>query len=95
MFYVGYEIYTRELPCVYFITNIKHCITYLALTPSFHILKCTHYIAFAALRLGVSIFLVMDAFTWNKWILLAAFLLEFFQNYLENISLITRYRCIV
>ena len=39
-----------ELPRVYFITNTKHCITYLALTQLFpiwfHILKCTHYVAF-------------------------------------------------
>ena len=39
--------------------------------------------------------LAMDAFTWDKWILLAAILLGFiFQNYLGSISLITRYRCI-
>ena len=50
----------------------------------------------AAFRLGILIsFLAMDTFTWDKWILLAAFLLDFFsQNYLESISLITRYRCI-
>ena len=41
-----------ELPSVYFITNTKHCITYLALTQVFpvlvHILKCTHYVAFCS-----------------------------------------------
>ena len=37
----------------------------------------------------------MDAFAWDKWILLEAFLLDFFfQNCLGSISLITHYRCI-
>ena len=43
-----------ELPSVYFITNTKHCITYLALTQlypvlltsRFHIVKFTHYVVF-------------------------------------------------
>ena len=39
--------------------------------------------------------LAMDAFTWDKLILLAVFLLDFFFSKLSgNISLITRYRCI-
>ena len=49
---------------VYFIINTKHCITYLALTKLFpvfmtswsHIVKYTHYVAFAAFLLGVSHF---------------------------------------
>ena len=37
----------------------------------------------------------MDAFAWDKWILLEAFLLDFFfQNCLGSISLITHYTCI-
>ena len=43
---------------------------------------------FAALRLGVSFFLAMSTFTWDKWILLAAFLLDFFQKYLGSILII-------
>ena len=35
MFCVGYGIYTPSSPSVYFITNTKHCITYLALTQLF------------------------------------------------------------
>ena len=69
-----------ELPSVYFITNTKHCITYLALTQLFPVLishpemytLCSillHYV----LESLISI-LAMDAFTWDKWILLAAFL---------------------
>ena len=37
MFCVGYGIYMRE-PSVYFITNTKHCITYLAMTQLFPVL---------------------------------------------------------
>ena len=90
-----------ELPSVYFITNTKHCITYLALTQLFPVLVshpemytvCSILLHFV-LEFCIS-FLTMDAFTWDKWILLAAFLLVFFfQNYLGSISLITRYRCI-
>ena len=73
MFGVGCEIYTRELPSVYFITNIKHCITYLALTqlvptlishPEMYTLYSICCITFRSFY-----FLVMDAFTWDKWIL--------------------------
>ena len=73
-----------ELPSVYFITNTKHCITYLALTqllpvlvshPEMYIL-CSILLLFC---LGSFIsFSAMDAFTWDKWIILAAFLLDFF-----------------
>ena len=39
MFCVGYGIYEgAELPSVYFITNTKYCITYLALTQLFPVL---------------------------------------------------------
>ena len=42
-----------ELPSVYFITNTKHCITYLALTQLFPVLvshpECTHYVAFCCI----------------------------------------------
>ena len=39
MFCVGYGIYTRERsPSVYFMTNTKHCITYLALIQLFPVL---------------------------------------------------------
>ena len=60
------------LPSVYFITNTKHCITYLALTQLFpvliHILKCTHYVAFCCIAfMGLISFLAVDAFTWDKW----------------------------
>ena len=50
-----WNIYEGALPSVYFITNTKHCITYLALTQVFpvlvHILKCTHYVAFCCISL--------------------------------------------
>ena len=50
-----------ELSSVYFITNTKHCITYLALTQLFpvllthrpHIVKYTYYVEFAAFHLRV------------------------------------------
>ena len=47
-----------ELPSVYFITNTKYCINYLAQTQLFPVLVShpemyTHYMHFAALRLGV------------------------------------------
>ena len=74
--------------------------TYLALTQLFPVLVshpemytlCSillHYVKESPIS-----FLAMDAFTWDKWILLAAFLLDFFHNYLGIISLITRYICI-
>ena len=73
-----------QLPSVYFITNTKHCITYLALTHLFSVLishpemytLCSvllHYVQESLIS-----FLAIDAFTWDKWILLAAFLLDFF-----------------
>ena len=73
-----------ELPSVYFISNTKHCITYLALTQLFPVLishpemytLCSILLHFVKEYL-ISI-LAMDAFTWTKWILLAAFLLDFF-----------------
>ena len=65
-----------ELPSVYFITNTKHCITYLALTKLFPVLV-SHpemYTFCSSFRSLISS-LAMDAFTWDKWILLlAAFL---------------------
>ena len=84
-----------ELPSVYFITNTKHYITYLALIHMFPVfvshpemyILCSislHYVEESLIS-----FLAMDAFRWAKWILLAAFLLDF-QNYLGSISLITR-----
>ena len=42
---------------------------------------------------NVLCWLRLDAFTRAKWILLAAFFHIVFQNYLGNISLITRYIC--
>ena len=53
------------LPSLYFITDTKHCITYLALTQLFpvlvtswfHIVKYTHYVAFSCIYLGVFHFL--------------------------------------
>ena len=50
---------------------------------------------FAAFHLGVcNFFLAMDAFTWDKRISLAAYLLDFFKIIWNDWSLITRYRCI-
>ena len=56
-----WKIYEEAVSSVYFIINTKHCITYLALTQlfpvlvtsRFHIVKYTHYVAFAAFHLGV------------------------------------------
>ena len=65
-----------ELPSVYFITNTKHCITYLALTQLFPVLV-SHpemYTLCSILLESLISFLVLDAFTWENWILLAAFL---------------------
>ena len=85
MFCVGYGIYTRERS-VYFITNTKHCITYLALPQLFSVLIIhpEMYTLFSILlhfvwESLISI-LAMDAFTWDKWISLAAFLLDFFSK---------------
>ena len=71
MFCVGYGIYT--------INNAKHCITFLALsqpfpvllTSRFHMVKYTHVAEFY--KEFVISCLAMDAFTWDKLILLAAF----------------------
>ena len=71
---------------VWFITNSKHSITYLALTQRFlvlltrrfHIVKYTHSLSyFAAFHLRVChSLLAMDAFRWgqNLWFVLASFL---------------------
>ena len=80
-----------KLPSVYFITSTKHCITYLALTQlfpvlltrRFHILKyvytlCSIWLHFV--KEFVILSLAMDALTWDKRILLAAFLLDFFSK---------------
>ena len=83
MFCVGYGIYEgAELPSVYFITNTKHCITYLALPKLFPVLLAhmPHIVKyFAAFHLGVCHFVFSHgrAFRWNKWILLAAFFFNF------------------
>ena len=69
-----------ELPSVYFITNTKHCITYLALAQLFPVLVshpemytvCSILLHFVYESL-IS-FLALDVFTWDNWILLAAFL---------------------
>ena len=84
MFFVGYGIYTSPLPSVYFITNTKYCIYYLALTQLFLLLVshlemytlCSILLQFVQWSL-ISV-LAMDAFTWDKWILLAAFFVRFF-----------------
>ena len=84
MFCVGYGIYTSPLPSVYFITNTKYCIYYLALTQLFLLLVshlemytlCSILLQFVQWSL-ISV-LAMDAFTWDKWILLAAFFVRFF-----------------
>ena len=74
-----------ELPSVYFITNTKYCITYLALTQLFPVfwqagftswnIRIMYY--FDAFQLGFChSFLAMDALTmltWDKWLLLADF----------------------
>ena len=70
------------LPRIYSITNTKHCITYLALTQlfpllltiRFHIMKYTQYVAFGCVSFRSL------SFTWDKWILLAAFLLDLFSK---------------
>ena len=75
-----------ELPSVYFITSTKHCITYLALTQLLPVLVshpemdtlCSILLHFVWESLISS--LARDAFTWDKWILLAAFLLHFFSK---------------
>ena len=67
--------------------NIKHCIAYLAptllfpvlVTSLFHIVIYTGYVAF-----GLISFLAMDAYTWDKWILKATFLLDFFKIIWES-----------
>ena len=79
--------------CIFKKIDTKHCLTYLALTQLFpvfltnwfHIVKYTHNVAFAAFNLGVTVFsfLAMNAFTWDEWILLAAFLLDFFFSKLS------------
>ena len=81
---IGYSIFLcwlwniyegEELPSVYFITSTKHCITYLALTQLFPVLVShseMYTLCSISFRSLISL-LAMDAFTWDKWILLAAF----------------------
>ena len=77
-----------KLPSVYFINNTKHCITYLALTQLFPLLVshpemytlCCILLHFVYESL-ISI-LALDTFTWEKWILLAEFLLVFFFKFI-------------
>ena len=100
--YEGAELYEgAEHLGVYFITNIKHCITYLALTQLFpvlltyrhHIVKYTYYVVFCCISLRSMSFCFkpwmgqINGFYWQHFFL-------FLQNNLGNISLITRYRCI-
>ena len=55
-----WKIYEGAVSSVYFIINTKHCLTYFALTQlfpvlvtsRFHIVKYTHYVAFAVFHLG-------------------------------------------
>ena len=87
-----------ELPSVYSIATTEHCITYLALAQLFPVLVshpemytlCSILLHFVK-EFFISL-LAMDAFTCDKWILLAAFKFDFFfQNYLGNIALSTRF----
>ena len=66
----------------------KHCITYLAPTQLFPVLishpemytLCSMLLYYV--REFLISFLAIDEITWDKWILLVAFLLDFFQNFL-------------
>ena len=89
-----------KLPSVYFITNTKHCITYLALTQLFPVLishpemytLCSILLHFV--KESLISFLALDAFTWDNWILLAAFLLDFFPKLSGKHFIDHTYRCI-
>ena len=80
-----------KLPSVYFITSTKHYLAltqlfHVLLTSRFHIVKYTHCVALPAFccisfrsLIVISCF-VMDAFTWDKLILLAAFVRFYKKN---------------
>ena len=93
-----WNIYERaKLLSVYLITNITVYDLYrpdlavsCVLTSWFQIVKYTHYVAFCciSIRSLSFLFLYMDVVTWDKWILLVAFLLDFFFKIIWE-SLIT------
>ena len=78
-----WDMYKRaELLSVYFITIIKHSITYLALTQLFPV--CCWQARFKSGNIQIMLhfaavisYLAMDASTWDKWILLEALFWEF------------------
>ena len=74
-----------RLPSVYIFHN-KHKILYNLVCPDSAV-SCVDFtsynVPFCSI-LGVShFFLAVDSFTWDKWILLAAVLLDFFSKILE------------
>ena len=87
---VGYE-YIRGSSAPECIFHNKHKILYNLVCPDSAV-SCVDFtsynVPFCSI-LGVShFFLAVDSFTWDKWILLAAVLLDFFSKILEAC-----YRC--
>ena len=91
------------LPRIYSITNTKHWITYtypIEPWPScflcwFHILKCTHYVAFCYFLFWSHFFFSYGCVRMGQMdVIRSIFVRFFFQNCLGSISLITHYRCI-
>ena len=74
MFSVGYEIFTRS---VYFLTNTKHCTTFLALAQLFpvllthrpHTVKYIYYVAFCCISFRNMSFCVNNFITVFFWVL--------------------------
>ena len=85
-----------ELPSVYFITNTKHCKTYLALAQLFPVLV-SHpkmYTLYSILLHYVKEPVIFSSHGYVRMGQMDFISSIFFQNYQESISLITRYRCI-